>query len=420
MTLFEAVFACVSKYATFSGRARRSEFWMANLAFFLALMAWGMIAMFLRWEILRFLGTLFFLACLLPLLAVSVRRLHDVGRSGLWLLIGFVPFGGIVTFVFACIDSEPYTNQYGPPPKPIPYYYQPGVSPYPAGMAPLPSTPEPVDESELPFYQARRRTALEASGRQRYESGEPGLDSQKVEAYFAKSTEQKPIPTKEPKIPFSFSTMSRKTLGIAGGGFFLLVLIIGIFLGQNSWRPSVQDSVQAAGSLPQPAAPAPAPQTYSPPTQANPSPPPTAQAAAAAPATIPTATFPAQPQPVVQPTPAAALPAGDLGLTTPLRPVGCTGQYIVVYHSSTDPSVYAQDIQTNLQSHPGSKYLLTLDSCSSLNRMSKAGTMIYTVYGGPYNTLAQACVAASRYPDESYVKIMDAGTAPDQAIQTCQ
>jgi serine/threonine-protein kinase len=100
--------------------------------------------------------------------------------------------------------------------------------------------------------------------------------------------------------------------------------------------------------------------------------------------------------------------------------VGCTGQYIVVYHSSTDPTVYAQDIQTNLQSHPGSKYLLTLESCSSLNQISNAGTMIYAVYGGPFDTLTQACVAASRFPGESYVKIMDGATAPDQAVRSCQ
>jgi serine/threonine-protein kinase len=324
-------------------------------------------------------------------------------------LIGFVPFGSIVTFVFSCMDSEPYTNQYGPPPKPVPYYYLPTAGP-------LPPVPPPADEPELPFYQARRKAALEASGKQRYESAEPGRDSQKVEDYFAKAKEQKTAPNREPKPAFSFSTMSRRTLGIAAAGFVFVVLLVGIFLGQNSWRPTGQDPVQAVAPVTQPA---PAPYT---PAQATPSPPETTQpaAAAAVPAPIPTTTSHAEPQPVLPPTQATALQPGDLGLPSPLRPVGCTGQYIVVYHSSTDPTVYAQDIQTNLQSHPGSKYLLTLESCSSLNQISNAGTMIYAVYGGPFDTLTQACVAASRFPGESYVKIMDGATAPDQAVRSCQ
>lgn len=415
MTLIEAVSACVSKFATFSGRARRSEYWMANLAFFLALLAWGVVAMFLRWEILQFLGTIFFLACLLPLLSVSVRRLHDVGRSGWWLFIRAIPLvGDIVIFVFSVTDSEPYTNQYGPPPKAFPYFYGTGLGQLQPGPA------APVDESDLPFYQARRKAALEASGRQRYESGEPGLDSKKVDEYFARASGERSPSMRKPKPAFSFSSLSRKTLGIATGAFFVVVLIVGIFLGQNSWRPPTQEALQAAGSGAQPAAPPPPPNT----TPA-PSPRPSQEAAAAAGAAavpVPAQPLPTQaaPQSVLPPTQVAAPQPGDLGLTSPLRPVGCTGQYIVVYHSSTDPSAYAQDIQTNLQSHPGSKYLLTLSSCSSLNRMSKAGTLIYTVYGGPFDTLAQACVAASRFPDESYVKIMDGATTPDQAIRACQ
>jgi len=55
---------------------------------------------------------------LVPSLAVSVRRLHDTGRSGFWLLLAFVPLiGGLVLLVFEALDSQPGDNQYGPNPK---------------------------------------------------------------------------------------------------------------------------------------------------------------------------------------------------------------------------------------------------------------------------------------------------------------
>lgn len=64
------------------------------------------------------LGMLYMLAVLLPSIAVGVRRLHDSGHSGLWLLIAFVPVvGGLVLLVFFVLDSEPGTNAYGPNPK---------------------------------------------------------------------------------------------------------------------------------------------------------------------------------------------------------------------------------------------------------------------------------------------------------------
>ncbi|MDP9905570.1 hypothetical protein [Arthrobacter bambusae] len=90
----------------------------------------------------------------------------------------------------------------------------------------------------------------------------------------------------------------------------------------------------------------------------------------------------------------------------------------MIYHSSLAPDSYAADVQANLASHPGSKYLLTLGSCTSFNRVSASGTMIYAVYGGPFDTLGQACVAASRYAD-AYVKVLDNTTPPDQSVRQC-
>ena len=57
------------------------------------------------------------LAVFLPSLGVAVRRLHDVGRSGWWILLAFTCIGGIVLIVWYCMDSQPGDNQYGPNPK---------------------------------------------------------------------------------------------------------------------------------------------------------------------------------------------------------------------------------------------------------------------------------------------------------------
>lgn len=64
------------------------------------------------------LSGLYSLAVLLPALAVTVRRLHDIGKSGWWILLSLIPIvGSIIVLVFTCLDSEPTDNQYGPNPK---------------------------------------------------------------------------------------------------------------------------------------------------------------------------------------------------------------------------------------------------------------------------------------------------------------
>jgi len=129
------------KYADFSGRAGRREYWM--YALFYAIVA---IAVYVVFGIvgaaaardgsgfaLGGLGvTLLSLALILPSLAVTVRRLHDIGRSGWWWLIGFIPFGSLVLFIFTVLDSQPGDNPYSPNPKGIP-----GFAPVPeTGLAP--------------------------------------------------------------------------------------------------------------------------------------------------------------------------------------------------------------------------------------------------------------------------------------------
>jgi uncharacterized membrane protein YhaH (DUF805 family) len=121
MSFVDAIKTVLSKYVTFSGRARRSEYWFWLLAIVIA----NFVASFID----RGLGTepgkvgiisgLLVLATFLPNLAVTVRRLHDTSRTGWWVLIGLVPIVGvIVLIVFAAQDSHG-DNAYGPSPKAV-------------------------------------------------------------------------------------------------------------------------------------------------------------------------------------------------------------------------------------------------------------------------------------------------------------
>jgi uncharacterized membrane protein YhaH (DUF805 family) len=127
------------KYAVFSGRARRTEFWVFVLVNSLIGMLCAVLgflplnfsasdtAMAITY-VFGFIFNIFYIAILVPTLAVATRRLHDTGRSGWWLLMYFVPFGNIVLLVFFFLDSHPGENQYGPNPKGVyasPYGYPP-------------------------------------------------------------------------------------------------------------------------------------------------------------------------------------------------------------------------------------------------------------------------------------------------------
>jgi uncharacterized membrane protein YhaH (DUF805 family) len=110
------------KYACFSGRARRQEYWLFVLFNIIAGIIVGVISGVLvsvtNVTAFAFLGTIYNLAVLIPGFAVLFRRLHDIGKSGWWWLIAFIPlFGWIVLIVFCCLDSQPGENQYGPNPK---------------------------------------------------------------------------------------------------------------------------------------------------------------------------------------------------------------------------------------------------------------------------------------------------------------
>jgi uncharacterized membrane protein YhaH (DUF805 family) len=110
-------FEVLKKYAVFGGRARRKEYWM----FFL----FNIIISFVIGFVTGFLGAalgigttlsnatslIYSLAIFIPSIAVAIRRMHDIGRSGWWILFPFV------NLVFLCLDSQPSENEYGPNPK---------------------------------------------------------------------------------------------------------------------------------------------------------------------------------------------------------------------------------------------------------------------------------------------------------------
>ena len=101
----------VENYANFNGRARRSEYWYYTLASCIAGFICGLLP-------IPFIATLLSLALFIPSLAVSVRRLHDIGKSGWMYLLILIPIvGAIILLVWFCQDSQPGENKWGANPK---------------------------------------------------------------------------------------------------------------------------------------------------------------------------------------------------------------------------------------------------------------------------------------------------------------
>lgn len=107
--------AVLKKYAVFSGRARRKEYWMYTLIYILIAIVLGFLDAMLGGA--GILGILLAIGLLVPSLAVTVRRLHDTDRSGWWVLVAFVPLvGWLVLLVFMVLAGTSGANPYGPDP----------------------------------------------------------------------------------------------------------------------------------------------------------------------------------------------------------------------------------------------------------------------------------------------------------------
>ena len=112
--------------ADFSGRSRRTEYWMFQLFNFLVGVLLGLVALAIGmlvddqtgYKTFAFSICAFGIVSFIPALSVLVRRLHDIGKSGWWYFIAFIPFiGALILFVFTVLDSDPERNEYGPNPK---------------------------------------------------------------------------------------------------------------------------------------------------------------------------------------------------------------------------------------------------------------------------------------------------------------
>ncbi|MGA2055415.1 MAG: DUF805 domain-containing protein [Bradyrhizobium sp.] len=130
MGFIESVKSVYSKYFTFSGRASRSEYWWFQLFYLIVIIGisfvsyavadtsgdGGLSALLLIWQ----------LGNIVPLLAVQVRRLHDIDRSGWWCLVALVPLvGWLVLLVWDCTQGSEWDNDYGPDPLAPPHLASP-------------------------------------------------------------------------------------------------------------------------------------------------------------------------------------------------------------------------------------------------------------------------------------------------------
>jgi len=106
MTFSESIRVCFSKYATFTGRASRPEFWWFVLFLVLASAACGVVS--------DKLSAVFTIATLVPAMAVGTRRLHDVDKSGWMQLIGLIPIFGWILVVVWCTQAGKEPNRFGP------------------------------------------------------------------------------------------------------------------------------------------------------------------------------------------------------------------------------------------------------------------------------------------------------------------
>jgi len=111
------------KYANFSGRSQRAEYWWFFLVYFLLMILAVFIDVALGLTMgesgVGVLTLVLILLLFIPAISVGVRRLHDIGRSGWWMLLMIVPFGSLVLMVMAMLDSKPETNKWGSSPKDV-------------------------------------------------------------------------------------------------------------------------------------------------------------------------------------------------------------------------------------------------------------------------------------------------------------
>lgn len=119
MTFPESIKSVFSKYAVFRGRACRSEYWWFSLFMVVIAIAMNIVSLVFygRFNDLRAVSTIWTLATIIPGLAVQARRLHDIDRSGWWILLIFVPIiGWILLLIWYCTKGTAGSNRFGADP----------------------------------------------------------------------------------------------------------------------------------------------------------------------------------------------------------------------------------------------------------------------------------------------------------------
>jgi uncharacterized membrane protein YhaH (DUF805 family) len=119
MSFFEAIASGLHNYLNFAGRATRAEYWYWTLPVGIINIVLGVADERLNpgtsFGALSWVAMIVFLATVLPTLAVSIRRLHDIDRNGWWILLWLTAIGGLVLIYWACRPGAPGPNRFGPP-----------------------------------------------------------------------------------------------------------------------------------------------------------------------------------------------------------------------------------------------------------------------------------------------------------------
>jgi len=120
MSFMDATKSCFQQYVGFSGRASRSEYWFFYLSFILVVIGMTVLTVVSAFVLdalsglMGMLTMVAYFAFILPFISVSVRRLHDLGKTGWMFLVVFIPFvGGILLLVWFVSDGQAHDNAYG-------------------------------------------------------------------------------------------------------------------------------------------------------------------------------------------------------------------------------------------------------------------------------------------------------------------
>ena len=121
-SFLKAVKLGYQRYFDFNGRSTRPEYWWWNLFFWGVVVVVGNVVDNVPSNVagvFQILSGIFFISAIIPNLAVTVRRLHDTNRSGIWIFLGVVPVVGLLLLVFMCFDTIAGSNEWGEEPRPL-------------------------------------------------------------------------------------------------------------------------------------------------------------------------------------------------------------------------------------------------------------------------------------------------------------